>query len=596
MALSEEKKKKMREAAAAAARKEQDSPAAAVREKEKRRWSDVSPGGNTADFGFVAGALKGAGHTIASGGEAALGVANKLLSKVGIKGAVPDPRGVTERSLATLGAENALTPTTADQKMGYKAEQFGEFFIPGMGPTKAAALGTKLAGKVVPTIARATGSATAGGVAKAIAKQTPRVLSDVGVASGLTALQTEGNAEATLKAGAITAGTPMAAAAGKGILGGVGKIAGAALGHLAVSSPTVLAVAYESALKWIPGRKAAAQYARKAGSSDAELTKMQEDVVQEGLQGLKGMKEQRGNAYRERLAQVATATGQKLDDVLTDLRVKAKELLTRAENAVKVKEKTNKAGQVKKVGLDFSASPLEETSANLKKAYNDIATWKDTSPLGMDNLKKKLDAYIGEAKGGTRAILVQWKNSLRKQLEDKVDGYKDMTHDYHVATELIDDIEGILSLGGTGTKETTVKKLLGIFKENNQMRREFVQILGEQLNEDFEAKLAGMVLSPKVAGGLTGKIGIPQAIGAMGSVAAGQAAEGTMLAKFMVSAGLYLTLTSPRLLAEAANLFGTIARTTGPARKAGLEALRILLIQGAKEDAAREEGASEEAE
>jgi len=75
------------------------------------------------------GALKGAGHTIASIGE--LGA--KALSPIDkLTGAKPIQSGDTEKSLNYLsGSQNSLTPTNTAQKVGSTLEQVGEFFVPG---------------------------------------------------------------------------------------------------------------------------------------------------------------------------------------------------------------------------------------------------------------------------------------------------------------------------------------------------------------------------------------------------------------------------------------------------------------------------------
>lgn len=98
---------------------------------------------------FGVGALKGLGSTVSTVGE---------IGEKGIRAVLPGMRasdvqlGKTEKDLANLGVENAFTPTTKAQKVGFAAEQIGEFFIPG-GAARAGAV--KVGAKVSPAISAA---------------------------------------------------------------------------------------------------------------------------------------------------------------------------------------------------------------------------------------------------------------------------------------------------------------------------------------------------------------------------------------------------------------------------------------------------------
>jgi len=184
------------------------------------------------------GAAKGVGSTISGIGELGAKVLSPIDKLTGVK---PIQSGDAERSLGELGIKDALTPTNTAQKIGFGAEQIGEFFIPGGAAIKGAKAadvaiqGTRLA-KTGAEIARGIGLGRKGakfganlleGGAKLGARAGAEALST----GAVTAAQTGGDVKKTLENAALGAAFPLAGAA-------IGKAVAPVKGFLSSKLPS----------------------------------------------------------------------------------------------------------------------------------------------------------------------------------------------------------------------------------------------------------------------------------------------------------------------------------------------------------------------
>ena len=227
------------------------------------------------------------------------------------------------------------------------------------------------------------------------------------------------------------------------------------------------------------------------------------------------------------------------------------------ENAVQLLKDFNiKVGNEgnKLNNLDFSGSTMTKNTDIAQKAFNDVMSWTETSPAGLDRLQKRLGQYADEIpvteRGGAHSFVNELQNSIKQGLKDNVPGYNEMTSKYAQASELIGDIQKALSLKDSASKDTAIRKLMSTMKDNQDFRKEFVDILSGAAGTDIKAKLAGAALSPKFVQGMSGKI------------ATGGASIGGFLHPSAMPLVLsYIAASSPRLVGELTSLLGKVSKT-----------------------------------
>jgi hypothetical protein len=122
-----------------------------------------------------------------------------------------------------------------------------------------------------------------------------------------------------------------------------------------------------------------------------------------------------------------------------------------------------------------------------------------------------------------------------------------MTGDYKQASDLIDEIDNAFKPGGN--KETSIKKIMTSLRENNETRKELLDMVG---GKELLAKVAGSQLSSLTPKGL------------VGAITGGGAGVGGLMAIANPSAWPALialaSTTSPRLMGMLATVLGKIDR------------------------------------
>lgn len=310
-----------------------------------------------------------------------------------------------------------------------------------------------------------------------------------------------------------------------------GNLAAEALGKTTGTSADVIKEAFSN-----PN---VMKFARASGGNQAEL---QEQALIDAKNGLQRMAEQKSNTYTAQLAKIKTNPAE-MSGVVDDLK---NEFLQHLQN---YDVTVGKDGT-----LDFSNSAIEKSNA-LQKASNTLNTWTDHTASGLDRLKKKLGQFadqvpVIEQRGGVANILSNVKNNLRGQLNEKVPGYQEMTSQYHQASDLQEEIQKALSLKDSVSQDTAIKKLMSTVRDNQDLRKEFVNTLGGASGTDIRGKLAGAALAPWTPRGLTGKLTSGSA-GAVGILHPGS----------IPLIGAYLAAASPRLVGEFTSLLGRVPKT-----------------------------------
>jgi hypothetical protein len=232
-----------------------------------------------------------------------------------------------------------------------------------------------------------------------------------------------------------------------------------------------------------------------------------------------------------------------LDDAFFAVRDKAVRKLTDASDGfgVKIVSQDTPGGPLNV--LDFSQSTIVNKNHQdvLQRAFNEVQRWTDTTPAGLDTLKKRLgqikDNIPVTESGGARAYLSGLTSDVANAIKKNVPEYQKMTGKYAEASDLIDEIERTLSLKEGRTTDTAIRKLMSVMRQNNELRLDLLKTLQETGAGDISGKLAASTLAPLAPRGLAGTFASPIGITGLLTGNIGQTL-------------LYLAAASPRLVAE----------------------------------------------
>jgi Transglycosylase SLT domain len=134
------------------------------------------------------------------------------------------------------------------------------------------------------------------------------------------------------------------------------------------------------------------------------------------------------------------------------------------------------------------------------------------TPMGFDALKQKLDSIDVNYKTQRQAARV--KTSLRKEVFDSINNaspeYKNVMKDYEKARVVHDEIERAFSLGSNASKDTALRKLQSLTRNNVQTNYGNRLNLAEQLKQyggqDIMPAISGQTFNSWLSRGLAGNL------------------------------------------------------------------------------------------
>jgi hypothetical protein len=359
-----------------------------------------------------------------------------------------------------------------------------------------------------------------------------------GVAMGKQAIQQAPEAAIGGMAG------PVAGKLGGLAISGIGKLAKQGLGSLeGVGSGAV-----EEALKGTPSFRAAL---RGKISPD--------EIVENTRNALSYLKSQRSVAYQRQLADFAANQGP------IDISPLKQDTMSLLKQYVQI----GKNGQP-----NWTRSALGPSNSEGVKKIRDIVKtiqgWGsqpgDDTVLGLDMLKRQLDDFYSES-SNARSFVAALRKNVKDRIVEAAPSYGQMTRSYSEATKLIRDVESGLMLRKQGISgriiaDQTLRRLTSAMRDNFVLRRELVNILGQQSGQDLAGQIAGQAMSSVIPRGLPGSgIGV-----GMGTIA------GIINPKFWP----VLIASSPRVSAEFLMLFGQGMKQTPGLTQAGAKFLSYL--------------------
>jgi hypothetical protein len=276
---------------------------------------------------------------------------------------------------------------------------------------------------------------------------------------------------------------------------------------------------------------------RNAGSGESFLGRAKE--------AFSVVKSNRAKAYRSQLeaikesSAVDTIVGTNAQLDVTPVRTK----LSQSLGDFKIRRVVNDEGEI---DLDFSRSTIADPAeqAKVRRIYQDVQTWDDFSPVGVDTLKRRIANEFSQT-SDVRAIVQGVKAETSKLLKEKVPGYEKLVADYEEASDFIDDIQKNLSLGDKASVDTGIRKLTSVMRQNNEFRMELLKQLESASDTNLTAEIAGTALSPALPRGII------RPIIAGGSILGG-ISFGAMAQAFPA-----LLAASPRVVGEFINAIGT---------------------------------------
>lgn len=412
--------------------------------------------------------------------------------------------------------------------------------------------GGKLAGEIA-------GTAGAPGVVAKVAQTAgaaPKVVN--AISSGgfnLGSAPAVGAKEAAINAALRTGGGAVAGASAAGLVNPDDTATGAVIGgampgavKLAGETGKAIRSATANLLGATTGTSAetvrAAFNAGKNGSADF-VNNMRgksefDDVVAAAKDGLAKMREARGNQYRSGMVDISK------DKTVLDF--------SPIDNAM---------NRVMSIGNYKGVQTNKHASGVVDELAGKVAEWKSLNPAeyhtpeGMDALKRAIGDIRDSTQFGTpaRRAADAVYNAVKGEISAQAPTYSKVMSDYQKASATLDEITRALSLGDKASKDTAIRKLQSLMRNNAQTN------YGNRLSLATELEQQGGVsLTPAIAGQAMNSWMPRGMTGALEKVGLGGAAL------FQPSALAAAPIASPRVIGELANALG---RASGGVERAG---------------------------
>ena len=421
----------------------------------------------------------------------------------------------TAKSLVDLGAgaiQNALPESLvnaigADKPSQELASNVGQFYKERYGsmPGFKEALATDPAGVAADAASVLTGGSLA-------AARVPR-MSRLAEALKRSASAVDPLANVARGAGAITRG--------------VGSTAAALLGNTTGAGSEAIKQAYGA------GKAGGTKAAEFADNMRGNVP--MEDVLGAAKANLLAMKQIKSAEYNKNMSSV------KESQSILDFGGINKALAN-------AKDKVMFRGQVKNQDAAVALSTIQKALDD----WNKLDPAQYHTPEGMDALKQQVSGIVEKIPFETKTAKMvggDIVNAIKSEITKQAPEYSKAMKDYHASSDQITEMERALSLGNKASKDTAMRKLQSVMRNNVNTNYGNRQALAKQLEEmggrEIMPALAGQALNSGTPRGL-------QSLGTTGAIGA-TAALGNPLALGLIP------LQSPRLVGEAALAAGRVA-------------------------------------
>lgn len=401
------------------------------------------------------------------------------------------------------------------------------------------------------------------------AKLHPEAAGNLEALFNIASLVPEGKAVELGAKGAVKAGTKVAATGldvatmtEKGIARGVSEASGSFTG-LNRGGELALRQSLESG-----GEKAT--LARKA--MRGKITP--EETQQVALDAVESIADTRKEKYLEGLDKIGKETftnrnGQlyvkKFDKELNRELFVPTDITTKGMKDIMTKSLKDLGLDAKGGTIDFSKRPTLDSN-NIQKISDYVYNFDDLTPKGLITLSQEIRGFrkgglnLSPAENRFNYFVDRLSSNIKEYTEKGVPQIGEMNKAYEKSTELINDIQKNLSLGGRAGIDTAFKKFGQILRNDTDARKALLQELDIASGGKLIPMVSGTMANPILPRGLT-RLG-------SGLFAGGAGLEGggviPAIKAFIIAAGA----TSPRLAGEIINILNLPRKALKPVREA----------------------------
>lgn len=274
-----------------------------------------------------------------------------------------------------------------------------------------------------------------------------------------------------------------------------------------------------------------------------------DDIVAQAKSALQNMRAERAATYRSGMVDV------KADKSVIDFAP-----INKAINGIR------QMGSFKGQAINKNASGTVDEITDTVNTWAALDPAEYHTPEGLDALKQAIGDIRDSTQFGTpgRRAADQAYNAVKAEINKQAPTYSKVMKDYADASEALKEVEKTFSLGDKASKDTSLRKLLSLMRNNVNTNFSNRGDLAQRLVDNG----AGDLL-PTIAGKSMNSI-TPR--GLQGMVATGTGLMGLSNPAFLAT----LPLQSPRLMGEAAYGMGRAAGATTNAGTAAAKQLGLL--------------------
>ncbi len=211
----------------------------------------------------------------------------------------------------------------------------------------------------------------------------------------------------------------------------------------------------------------------------------------------------------------------------------------------------------RKILSDAENSQIDE----LQKLVNE---WDDFTPLGLEDLKKALRNRInvGNSKELNKIITLT-ENNLKNYINEKMPQIAKMRIQYAKDSEFIDNLQKEI-FGSTSkmANSTKLNRLLNIFNQKSDLKKQLIQQLGEQTGIDLLNEITGAAMSSWLPTGWVQRF-----------ILAGSGLSGILNPAIIAAA----PMASPRIVGKSARILGQLSKLTPAINKYGQPMINKIL-------------------
>lgn len=219
---------------------------------------------------------------------------------------------------------------------------------------------------------------------------------------------------------------------------------------------------------------------------------------------------------------------------------------------------------------DYNLKVLNKSEQNqIKELQKLVSDWDDFTPKGIDDLRMAIrNRRLATNSKYLNGIYAKMEGNVRNYVNSRVPQIQAMNEQYAKESEFIESLQKeIFGKTSNMSDSTKLNKLLGIFKQNTDLRRKLVDELGKQSGQDLLNEINGVVLSDWLPQNFVQRF-VLAGSGLAGG--AGLLAGATSIAPTLAGT---LPLASPRVGGYTAATLGQLNKGTPFVKQYGLPAL-----------------------